>query len=412
VTDRFFDFSRTIDRMRQGPLGKHVDAFATLLVDQGFGRLTGRFQIRVVADFSRWLERRRISLPSIDASVIERYGADYRRKYALWSHRPPILQRFLGMLNEQGVAPRIECPAIKSPRQEEIEAYRLYLQQERGLSERTIPNMVAFAELFLAEQFPKDRPDFAALGPRDVTRFVERQATRVKSGTAKLMVTALRAYFRYLRHRGDIQTDLAACIPPVAPYSVSPLPSFLPTGAVEKILAHCDRSTPLGKRDYAVLLLLARIGLRNGEIIGMNLEDIDWDVGEVTIRGKGGRGSKLPLTGDVGEAIADYLRHGRPACSSRRVFLRQKAPIAGLSLYGSIRDIVRTALRRAGVESARKGPHIFRHTLGTEMLRKGASLDEIGEVLRHRSPRTTRVYAKVDLKALHRLAMPWPGGVR
>ncbi len=412
MTERFFDFSRTIERMRQGPLGEHIDAFAARLVEQGFPRLTGRYQIRVVADFSRWLERRRIAVPGIDASVIERYGVDYRRKYAFWSRRPPVLQRFLEMLSEQGVVPRTERLAIKTPRQEEIEAFHLYLQQERGLSERTIPNMVAFAELFLAEQFPKGRPDFATLGPRDVTRFVERQATRVKSGTAKLMVTALRAYLRYLRHRGDIQTDLAACIPAVAPYSVSTLPSFLPAGTVEKILARCDRSTPMGKRDYAILLLLARLGLRNGEIVGMNLEDIDWDVGEVTVRGKGGRGSKLPLTGDVGEAIADYLRRGRPACSNRRVFLRQKAPIAGLSLYGSIRDIVRTALQRAGVESARKGPHIFRHTLGTEMLRKGASLDEIGEVLRHRSPRTTRVYAKVDLRALHRLAMPWPGGVR
>lgn len=412
MTERFFDFSRTIERMRQGPLGEHIDAFAARLVEQGFRRLTGRFQIRVVADFSRWLERRRIAVPGIDASVIERYGVDCRRKYAFWSHRPPVLQRFLGMLSEQGVVPRTERLAIKNPRQEEIETFRLYLQQERGLSERTIPNMVAFAELFLAEQFSKGRPDFATLGPRDVTRFVERQAARVKSGTAKLMVTALRAYLRYLRHRGDIETDLAACIPAVAPYSVSTLPSFLPAGAVEQILAHCDRSTPMGKRDYAILLLLARLGLRNGEIVGMNLEDIDWDVGEVTIRGKGGRGSKLPLTGDVGEAIADYLRHGRPACSSRRVFLRQKAPIAGLSLHGSIRDIVRAALQRAGVESARKGPHIFRHTLGTEMLRKGASLDEIGEVLRHRSPRTTRVYAKVDLKTLHSLAMPWPGGVR
>jgi site-specific recombinase XerD len=410
LIDRFFDFSKTIDRMRQGPLGEHVDAFAAMLLKQGFPRSTGRFQIRVVADFSRWLARRRIPVANINASVVERYGADYQRKFAFWSHRPPVLNRFLGMLNQMGVTPIPEPIAI--PHQAEIEAFRQYLRQERGLSERTIPNVVYWAGCFMSEQVSKGCPDFSQLGPRDVTHFVQRQAARVKSGTAKIMVAAMRTFLRYLRHRDQIQTDLAACIPAVSPYSVSALPTYLPAGAVEKILAHCDRSTPVGKRNYAVLLLLARLGLRSGEIVGMNLEDIDWALGEITIHGKGGRSSKLPLTSDVGQALAEYLRHGRPTCSSRRVFLRRAAPITGLSLYGSIRNIVRAALLRAGVDFPRKGSHIFRHTLATDMLRKGASLDEIGEVLRHRSPKVTSVYAKVDIGALQKLAMAWPGGSR
>ncbi len=410
MTERFFDFSRTIERMRQGPLGEHIDAFAARLVEQGFPRLTGRFQIRVVADFSRWLERRRIPVVEIDASVIERYGADYRRKYAFWSHRPPILHRFIGMLNQAGVIPAADSTV--SPIQQEIEQFRLYLRQERGLAERTIPNIVDWAGRFIVQQFPTGRPEYAQIAPQHVTKFVEQEAAKVKSGTAKIMVAALRTFLRYLRHRGEIQTNLAACIPPVSPYSVSSLPSFLPAGAVEKVLAHCDRSTAIGKRDYAVLLLLVRLGLRNSEIVGMTLEDIDWGLGEIKVHGKGGRISRLPLTTDVGQAIADYLCHARPNCASRRVFLRRSAPVTGLSLYGSIRNIVRAALLRAGVESPRKGPHIFRHTLATEMLRKGASLEEIGEVLRHRSPKVTSVYAKVDLGALKKLAMPWPGGSR
>ncbi len=410
MIDRFFDFSKTVERMRQGPLGEHVDAFAAMLLKQGFPRSTGRFQIRVVADFSRWLARRRIPIATISSSVVERYGLDYQRKYACWSHRPPVLNRFLGMLAQMGVI-LIAAP-VTTPHQAEIEAFGRYLRQERGLSERTIPNVVYWAGCFLSDQFPNGHPDFSQLGPRDVTHFVERQAARVKSGTAKIMVAAMRTYLRYLRHRDEIRTELAACIPAVSPYSVSTLPTYLPAGSVEKILAHCDQSTPVGRRDYAVLLLLARLGLRSGEIVGMNLEDIDWTHGEITIHGKGSRSSKLPLPSDVGQAIAEYLRHGRPACSIRRVFLRRSAPITGLSLYGSVRNIVRAAIQRAGVDFPRKGSHIFRHTLATEMLRKGASLDEIGEVLRHRSPKVTSVYAKVDLGALEKLAMLWPGGSR
>ncbi len=410
MTERFFDFSRTIERMRQGPLGEHVDAFAARLIEQGFPRLTGRFQIRVVADFSRWLAHRRIPLADIDSTVITRYGRDYARRYACWSHRPPVLERFLGMLNELGVTPGA-AQTDMTPLQVEVEAFRRYLRQERGLSERTIPNIVAWADRFLSEQFPEGHPDFSQLGPRDITDFVGQQATRLKSGTAKIMVAALRTFLRYLRHRGDVQTDLAGCIPSVPPYSVSTLPSFLSAGTVTKILDHCDRSRPQGKRDYAILLLLARLGVRSGEVIGLKLEDIDWGLGEITIRGKGGRNSKMPLLRDVGEAMVDYLQQARPSCASRCVFVTLHAPIQGLTRHG-IRCVVRAAMERAAVDSPHKGPHILRHTLATEMLRKGASLDEIGEVLRHRSPKTTRVYAKVDINSLQKLALPWPGGSR
>ncbi len=408
MTDRFFDFSRTIERMRQGPLGEHVDAFAAMLLKQGFPRSTGRFQIRVVADFSRWLARRRIPIADIDTSVVERYGAGYRRNYAFWSQRPPILHRFVGMLNQAGVIPAMESAAA-DPRQCEIEAFRRYLRQERGLSERTIPNVVYWAERFILEQLPKGPADFSQVGPRDVTKFIERHAARVKSGTSKVMVAALRTFLRYLQHRGAVPTELANCVPSVPPYSVSALPSFLSSATVTRILDHCDRSRAQGRRDYAILLLLARLGVRSGEVIGLRLEDIDWSLGEITIRGKGGRHSKLPLPGDVGEAIVDYLRQHRPVCASRCVFLRLHAPIQALTRHG-IRCLVRAAMERAAVDAPHKGPHIFRHTLATEMLRKGASLDEIGEVLRHRSPKTTSVYAKVDINSLKGLALPWPGG--
>jgi integrase len=195
-------------------------------------------------------------------------------------------------------------------------------------------------------------------------------------------------------------------------WSLSTLPKFLPAGTVQQLLDHRERETPRGKRNYAVLLLLARMGLRAGKIVAMELDDIDWDNGRLTLHGKGGRLAQMPLPSDVGEAIASYLRFGRPCCTCRRVFLRHRAPLRGFADSTTVSSIVRRALIDAGVDSARKGAHLFRHTLATDLLRQNFSLDQIGELLRHQSPNTTALYAKVDLTALRTLALPLPGGAR
>jgi len=179
---------------------------------------------------------------------------------------------------------------------------------------------------------------------------------------------------------------------------------------VQRVLDCCDRRTSLGRRNYAILLLLARLGLRAGEVIRLTLNDLDWENSRITVCGKGGRSAQLPLPADVGRALARYLRQDRPQCNSRSVFIRDYAPIGGLTKAGSIAKIVFCALRKAGVASARKGAHLLRHSLATDMLRRGASLDEIGEILRHKSPDTTAIYAKVDVGALRSLALAWPGG--
>jgi integrase len=215
-----------------------------------------------------------------------------------------------------------------------------------------------------------------------------------------------------LRYQGEISVDLAGCVPAVAAWSLSTVPKFLPAGAVRQVLDHFEHESPTGRRNYAVLLLLARLGLRACEIVALRLNDIDWDNGRLTIRCKGGRWAQLPLPADVGEGIANYLRFGRPRCTCPHVFLRHRAPLGGFTGSTTVSSIVRRALIRSGVDSVRKGSHLFRHTLATELLRNGASLDEIGELLRHRSPNTTAVYAKVDLTALRTLALPWPGGAR
>ena len=206
-----------------------------------------------------------------------------------------------------------------------------------------------------------------------------------------------------------LRTDLSAAVPGVAGWRLTHLPKALSIGQVEQLLASCDRRTPAGRRDYAILMLLARLGLRGGEVSALTLDDIDWEHGEIAIRGKGQRLARLPLPADVGTSIADYLRRDRPVCSTRRVFIRIRAPRRGFVSPSVICCVVRRALKRASLDPAFKGAHLLRHSLATDLLRRGASLTEIGQVLRHSQPDTTQIYAKVEITALRAIALPWPG---
>lgn len=221
----------------------------------------------------------------------------------------------------------------------------------------------------------------------------------------------MRAFLRFLHYHGHVARDWSAVVPRGAKWALAGLPKHLPPGAADKVLAACDRSRPRGRRDYAILLLLARLGLRAGEALRLTLDDIDWEHGQILVRSKKGPGhARMPLPDDVGRAVAIYLRKDRPRCPSRRVFLRVIAPYEPLSHAAVLSVMVERYLRLAGIGAVRKGAHVFRHTLATDMLRGGASLGEIGQVLRHSNPDSTAIYAKVDLEALRALALPWPGG--
>ena len=289
--------------------------------------------------------------------------------------------------------------------------YERFLFEERNLAPASVVQLRRFASMFLSEECG-DRPlRLSKLRAPDVTGFVQRHAHQYGPSEAKHLVASTRSFLRYLHYKGLVNTDLSLAVPKVASWSLSTLPKHLSASQVRQVLRHCGRSTPLERRNYAILLLLARLGLRAGEVVRLNLEDVDWEKGLITVNGKG-KWAQLPLPADVARAIARYLRRDRPRCSCRRLFICGRAPIGGFHAAGSIAKIVKCALERAGVVSARKGAHLLRHSLATDMLRKGASLDEIGEVLRHSSPDTTAIYAKVDLDSLRRLALPWPGGVR
>jgi site-specific recombinase XerD len=262
---------------------------------------------------------------------------------------------------------------------------------------------------FLTERFGSTPMRLDELRTIDIHRFIVRRVQTGSRRSAQLMVTALRAFLRFLQQRGSIAADLADAVPGVANWCLSHLPKSLPPEQVERMLACCNRGTPVGQRDYVILLFLARLGLRAGEVVTLTLDDLDWERGEVLVRGKGQRLGRLPLPTDVGAALVDYLRHVRPACSTRRVFIRMRAPLRGLVGPVAIDCVVRRALNRAELNPEFKGAHLLRHSLATDLLRRGASLTEIGQLLRHSRPTTTQIYAKVDIAALRTIGFPWPG---
>ena len=403
---------KTVRGLDCGPLARHVETYVTLLQEQGYQPRTVREHLHLIAHVNRWLVRTGRGPRDLNEPVLARFLKHHWRRarsdYGAW----PALCRLLGILREAGVAP--PAPAKpRNPAQRLADDYWTYLSGARGLDRSTIYHYSRHSETFLTERFGCGAVRLSTLQAPEVISFVRRHVRRHGSGHALQVVTALRSFLRFLHYRGHVTTDLSPVVPAVAHWRLAGLPKHLPANDVQKVLDHCDRMTAVGRRNYAILLLLARLGLRAGEVIALHLEDIDWEKSQLTIRSKKGCGwARLPLPADVGKALAVYLRQDRPRCSCRHVFVRMVAPYVRLSDSPVIAVMTRNALLKAGVVSARKGAHLFRHSLATEMLRQGASLEEIGQVLRHKDPDSTAIYAKVDLDALRQLAVAWPGGGR
>ena len=402
-----------LSRSPEGPIAAHIVAFANSIAEQGYSAQSLRYKVRLAASFSRWLERRGIDLRSVCPDHAVRYLRYRARRVRPCPGDHAALRHLIDFLDREGLISRLKIPARRpTPVESCVQEYEKYLREARALAEATIVNYVPFIKDFLEDCFGDGRVGLSRLRAGDVVRFVQRQAARLHLKRAKLMTTALRSFLRYACYRGDITLDLAAAVPVVANWSMPSIPRAISPEQIRQLLASIDRRTAVGRRDYAIVLLLARLGLRSGEVAYLKLEDIDWNTGHLCVRGKSGQHNGLPLPTDVGKAIAAYLRHGRAHSTSRRVFLRAKAPVNGFRGASGVGSIVRHALQRAGIDAPTMGAHQFRHGLATEMLRHGASLGEIGELLGHHHPQTTTIYTKVDIKALRTLAVPWPGGVR
>ncbi len=392
------DCQVVLSRAPEGPLASHIGPFARSLSKQGYSLYSIHQQARLAACFSRWLKQQGVGLGSITSDHPPRY-LRYRARHARPSQGDAAaLKHVLEFLRSEGVVPAEKMSACPlTPAERCTQGYEQHLREARGLASATITNYVPFIRSFLEDRFGDEPVTLSHLCASDVVRFVQRQAPRLHPKRAKLLTSALRSFLQYARYLGKTKLDLAAAVPAVANWSMTSIPRAIATDQIRQLLASIDRCTAMGCRDYAILLLLARLGLRSGEVTFLELDD---------------QRSDLPLPTEVGKAIAAYLRHGRPQSTSRRVFLRAKAPIRGFLGQSGVGSIVRHCLLRAGLDAPTYGAHQFRHGLATELLRHGASLGEIGELLGHRSPETTKIYIKVDLGALRTLALPWPGGVR
>ena len=397
--------------MYGGPLSPYVKQYAESLCSEGYPPEGIHRRLRFFVTFNRWLQQTGRNLSSLDESTARVFAESQLYRPDAGPQPIYVLQGILALLRQWGaIAPAKETPL--TPVQRLVADYRDFLVKERALSERTSATWGPVNEKFLREKFgggPVSR--LKRIKPVDVIEFVQRHAHKHSPARATIMISALRSLLHYLYYKGLTVRNLSGAVPRVARWSCSNLPRYLSAVQVRQILQHCDRGTPLGRRDYAVLLLLARLGLRACEVAWLNLEDIDWQNATITIHGKGGRIAQLPLPADAGQAVARYLRRDRQPCACRRVFIRRRAPMDGLG-RANIAVIVRRAIDRAGIVAPHKGAHVLRHSLATTMLRSGKSLDEIGEMLRHQSWDSTLVYAKVDIEALRQLALQWPEGAQ
>ncbi len=315
----------------------------------------------------------------------------------------------LEVLRSHGCIPTTE-PEKKSENEIEeiVGLYNQYLVEEQGLSPATISYYLINTRHFLSDVFNSNPIPFNTVCAQNITEFVLKYADEHSSVVSSLMVTSLRSFFRFLLLRGKIALDLASCVPTVANWKNNSIPQYLSPQELEHLLEYNKGETPLKVRNHAILLLLSRFGLRASEVVRLTLDDIDWEHGEIIIRGKGARQTRFPLPVDVGEALAAYLKNGRPSCSTRKLFICSRPPLKPLGDSSTVSSIVRRCLKKAGLNPPKEGAHLLRHTLGTECLRKGSTLPEVGEILRHRHVDTTAIYAKVDFTRLETIAQPWP----
>ena len=387
----------------EGQLAPCGPGLAQELERQGYTKRSVIRMMAMVCRLSEDLQQRGVGIEELSTSVIDESLSTLVAHGGVWGQHPRSLPWLTDYLTTVG-AMTITASALPSWRGDDlVERFRTYLLEERGVTEDTVELYVRAAVLpFLDEHSGRD---LDALNVTDVTMFVTRRCRTLSYAWASHCVSGLRSFFGFAQLEGLIDKPLAAVVPSVARWSGAGLPQFLSQRQVRAMLKTCDRRRAMGRRDYAILVLLARLGLRSAEVAGLRLDDIDWRAGEIVVRGKGGVEERLPLPADVGEAIAAYLRRGRPRRPDREVFLRVVAPLRGLSA-GGVAEVTRIASERAGVGSF--GPHRLRHTCATDMLQAGASLAEVAQVLRHRRIDTTAGYAKVDHVALRELAVPWP----
>lgn len=406
MLEQLFTHRRAAPRLRSSPLGPWLDSFVERLSGLGYTPWSCRAYVVLAADLGRWAATRNVSVGDLDEFAIDACVEDRRTQR---DRRCAACVHLLAHLRAEGVAsPRPTLPDL-SPVTLQCERYAAYMRKERGAAEGTVEGYIAVVREFLVQRFGADDLDLAALTASDIGAYLVGRARTLSPKRVAYLSTALRSFFRFLFARGETSRDLATATLTAQTRGRANVPRYLSPADVERLLGTCDPSTPAGRRNRVILLLLVRLGLRAGEVAALELDDIRWSSGEIVVRGKGNVLDRLPLLCEVGKALALYLTNDRAGdAPTRRVFLRLCAPVREVSGRGAVSTVVRAALAKACLHPPVRGAHLLRHTLGTRMIRAGASMAEIGEVLRHHSSDSTAVYAKVDFETLRGLAQPWP----
>jgi site-specific recombinase XerD len=406
----YFKDTRALERLNSGPASPYLDSFAESLSSQGYSWATARRHLRAATHLGQWADTVNMRIVDLSEEAIMAFAKHLkmcscnRSSVDKSSDAIDGARHFLKHLNTLGVfsMKNDQCPQfVPKPL---FEGFHRWMREHRGVSERTL-EIYSPTVIDALETFGEDPGRYQV---ESLRRFVFQRLRQCGTGKAKTTVKALRMFLRYLIAQGLCPSGLQEGIPRLANWRLSNLPRYLASADVEKVIDACDLCTPLGRRDKAIILLLARLGLRGGDIAELGLNDIDWMEASIRFSGKGRREVRLPLTQEVGDAILQYLKDGRPAVSDKHVFIRAKAPLRRLGSGSTVSRIVARAIRRAGVDAPSYGAHVLRHSAATAMLRNGVSLNDIAAILRHRSIETTVHYAKVDIALLKEVAQPWP----
>lgn len=389
-------------RRKPGRMGLFIDGYRDWLAGRGYTPATVINMLAMAGDLGRWMDAHDLAAGELDRDVIAEFRIAMRAAGMRCVPGARGLDPLLDYLKHVGVLV-VSPPA--TPVEVLVERYRTWLVVDRGLAEATVERYVKSARTFLARQVRGTE----SLTGADIVAFLLAEGQRLSLGSVKGRVAELRSLLRFLYLQGLTSRSLATVVPPVAGWRDTGVPKAIPADDVQRLLDSCDRSDPIGIRDYAILILVARLGLRSAEVARLEFGDIDWRTGQIALRGKASRQDGMPLPCDVGEALSSYLSQARPCTPLRQVFLAAKAPTRPIP-PGLVSDVTHRACDRAGLP--RVGAHRLRHTLATQMLRRGAKIVEVSQVLRHRDLATTAIYAKVDFAALLGIAQPWPGARR
>jgi site-specific recombinase XerD len=408
---KFFESSFRIQELRNRPHGRLIEGFAQELHRVGYALITTRRHLRAVEHLVHWTSQKGIRIDALDERFVEEFARHLRRcRCKGFGHTHSLelqngVRLFIGYLRRAGVLTSpINLESTENPAL--LVLFGSWMRQQRGTCDATLYNY----GLDLRDLLKSVGEDPARFDAQGLRKFVLERSQQCGWAAAKRCTTAIRMFLRFLIADGQCAAGLDAAIPALAHWRLSSLPRYLQPEEVERVISSCDPATPAGARDRAILLLLARLGLRAGDIVRLRLEDIDWKEASIRVAGKGRRQALLPLTQEMGDAIVAYIKDGRPQSDAATLFIRSRAPFRAFADHCAISMIVAQAMRRADVACPSRGAaHVLRHSVASSMLRQGASLQEIAGVLRHRSIATTEIYAKVDVVALRQIAQPWPG---